>query len=340
MHYYGAPAAPGHPYSDDAIDRAAVRHADHLLEHFIIRNAGSERLSGKLVSRRTEASADEPSRDGRPRAPRIVYCLQYALKVPPRFLSFQQTLGAGDAALPSQLYLDVRGAGAEKATTLRLTSGGNLETLRFRWLDAGSSGAPPEIIGPLEALKSIGARLQIDDTETRVQIDLPLPLLETFLNLRRTDRDFLEPSEQRAAQRAVQEYLRGRLPMQINGGSVEPHEVSLAFLDMEPLGAANPARTRRRSAWTTRVRVVQSYSTTSKPQAIELRWTLFNPIVLEVQAVIACGNRESVHRLSTYDPILRWKSAESVVAVKGNVDRPDPPASKKQDEHRTARSSR
>lgn len=321
VHSYGASADPGHSQSGEPIDRAAARHAVQLLEHFIIRSADGERLSGRLVSRRAKASADVPSREVRLRAPRIIYGFQYVLNIPPRFLSFQQTLGAGDVALPAQLYLDVRAGDSGVSTTLRLTSGGNLETLQFRWPDA--AGAAPKIIGPLEELKSIAARFEIDEAETRIQIDLPLPLLETFLPLRRADRDFLDPSEQQAARSVVQEFLRGHLPLHINGHSAAPRDVSVAFLTLDSTEAAAGAL-QRVSAWTTRVRAIQSYATSSMPQAIELRWTLFNPLVLEVPAVIARGHQESTHRLSTYQPTLLWKRTAT-----GELDG-----------HRTARSSR
>ncbi|HKQ48269.1 MAG TPA: hypothetical protein VJZ71_09395 [Phycisphaerae bacterium] len=315
VHYYGASAAQGDSRSDAAIERAAVRHADHLFEHFIIRDVDGERLSGRVVSFDT-IPVEAASTENGSRHSRIVYLLEYSLTAPPRYLSFQQTLGSGDAGLPSQLYLDVRTEDNEESTALRLTSGGNVETLKLHWPNGARSGDRSEIVGPLEELKSIATRVEIDDAGTRVLIDLPVPLLETFLPVRRTGRDFLESSEHLAAQRAIEEFLHGRLPMQINGRHVEPHATSLNFLDLEPDGAANSARRQRRSAWTTRVRVVQSYPTLSMPQAIELQWTLFNPLVLEVQAVIACGHRESIHRLSTYDPILRWTSAASGVVAR------------------------
>lgn len=304
VHYCGMVAVPGRPLSVDAVERAAARHADHLLEHFIIRNADGERLSGKLISLRTHESAVEVSRESRPHSSHIVYSLEYALIRPPPFLSFQQTIGAGDAGLPSQLYLDVRAAADERGTTLRLTSGGNLETLRLQWPDA-DSGSRPMIVGPLEELKFIGARMEIGDTSTRIEVDVPMPLLDMFLAIPRAERDFLDPEEQSAGRRAIEQFFRSRLALRIDGQTAEPRDAAISFFGLN--AGESTDRSLRLSAWTTRVRATLSYSSSAPPRDAELRWTLFNAAVLEARAVVACENRESVHRLSTYEPILHWR---------------------------------
>jgi hypothetical protein len=298
-HFYGIRAGLGNSASRDVTQRAADRYAQGLLQQFIIRDSDGERVAGRLESMRMAAPGDLP-------AQRFVYFLEYALKTAPGYLSFQQRIGDGDARLPSQLYLVVRAEGSEDAKTLRLTSGGNVETLGFQWPEQGSPGARPGIIGPVEELKSVSARLEVRDDGVQLHVDIPLPLMETFVPQHRDQQDFLETGEQEAAQRGIRRFLEGRFPLRINGGPVEPSKMAIAFveLDSPELKRAGPAQ--RLSVWTTRVRAKLSYPSPLQVRELELDWTLFNAAVLEVQAVVSCDGRESTRQISTYEPKLHW----------------------------------
>jgi hypothetical protein len=285
VHYYG---------SGEITPRAADRHAEHLLEQFVIRDADGDRVMGRVASVRTATSDKSAPR-------RFVYSLEYALASAPEYLTFQQRIGAVDAGLRSQLYLLVRTAGASVTTILRLTSGGNTETLQLQWPDNGSIGARPGIAGPVEELKSVRVRMDVREDGVNLQVDVPFPIMETFLPLRRDRQDFLETGEQEAARLAIQRFLDRRFPLRINGQSAEPHDSAIAFVQLNPAG-----RAQRLSAWTTRVRAHLSYPSPELVREVEMGWTLFNAAVLEVQAVVNCNGQETDRRISTYEPDLRW----------------------------------
>jgi hypothetical protein len=315
VHYFGPGTTPSLPLVSEAIQRVAARHADQFLEHLVIRQSEGIRLYGRLVSQTMDPALNANSDGERLRSLRVNYVFEYALKYPPRYLSFQQSQSEGIVTLPSQLYLDVRPVGSDDLQVIRLTNGGNVETLKFNW--PGNGGGRPSI-GRVDELQAVTAYVDVGDNDVRVTIEIPLPVLETFLSVERADRDFLEVSEQLAAMPRLRAFFQGRNPILINGRALNASDTKLEFLDIDSSGLETSTHSTRLGAWMTRVKVIQSYKPNSRPDQIELQWNLFNPAVLEAEAILACNGRRSNHRISTYEPTLRWSrfAAESLGAEK------------------------
>jgi hypothetical protein len=314
VHDYGLGTTPARPLTSAAIRRVAARHADYLLKRLIIRDSEGNRLFGKLVSRTTDPALNANLDRERLLSLRITYVFEYKLKRSPRYLAFQQSPDEGTVESPSQLYLDVSLAGTRRSKIIQLTNGGNVETLKFNWPDV--DGGRPTIVGPIKELKSVLAYIDVADDGVRVTLEVPLPVLETFLHVDRADRDFLEVSEQMTATPRLVAFFRNRTSISINGPVAEPSRARLEFLGADSSGPDTNRPSVRLSTWMTRVRFIQSYEPNSRPERIELRWNVFNPAVLVAEVLVTCGSQRSAHRISTYEPTLRW--ARSATDKAGN----------------------
>jgi hypothetical protein len=318
VHYYGLGTSSKLPLTSEVLLQLAARHAHQLQEHLIIRESEGHQLSGRLISQTMDPALSENLDGERLRSLRVTYLFEYALASTPRHLSFQQAPGEGAAALPSQLYLEARPVGSDDLQVIRLTNGGNVETLKFEW--PGDGGGRPSI-SRVDELQAVVACLDVHEVDVRVTLEIPLPMLETFLSIERADRDFLEVSEQMAAMPRLRAFFQGRNPIWINGQALNASDTKLEFLDIDSSGLDKSTHSTRLGAWMTRVTVIQSYKPNSRPDQIELHWNLFNAAVLEAEAIVVCNGRRSNHRISTYEPTLRWSrfAAESARAVKSAI---------------------
>ncbi len=303
-HYYGLGKAASRPFTMESIRRAADEHADLLLTQLIIRGSVGERLAGKAVSQTMEPAdvGNDASEDVR--SLRVKYVFEYPLKSPPRHLSFQRSSTQAAAWSPSQINLAVRADGSDRAETVRLTRGANVETLEFDWANAGRGR--PVMGGHVGELKKITAQIDVTSDEVQVAIEIPLPLLETFLDVERVDREFVEISEQEKAVPRLSAFLSGRNPIRINGEAVEAELTRLHFLHAGSRGVEAGNTSTRLGAWMTVVRFVRTYRCDAMPREFELKWNLFNSAILVAEATVACDGQVSTHRISTYEPMLQW----------------------------------
>lgn len=306
-HHYGIGRAALRPFTVESIRRAADEHAAHLLAHLIIRDAAGNRLFGKALSQTMEPAVGGNVDAEALRSLQIDYVFEYPLKSPPRYLSFQRSSREDPAWSPSQINLAVRLAESDRTETVRLTRGANVETLEFDWANAGRG--QPAIVGPVGRLKTLSAHIDVAGDEVQVAVEIPLPLLETFLNVERVDRDFLEISEQEKAIPELSAYLSGRNPIRINGEAAQAELTRLQFLHAGSRGADSMTASSRLAAWMTVVRFDQTYKCDATPRELELQWNLFNPVVLVAEATVTSNGQGSTHRISTYEPTLRWSQS-------------------------------
>jgi hypothetical protein len=289
-------------------------HKAYLLASLVIRGAAGERLPGRVVS--TQCNA--PSRDSLDFHEladiMITHRFEYVTQRRPRYLTFQ-FLERPDAGLRAQVVLAVEAAGERPRRTLRLTNGGNVETLEFAWDhgETGSGSASPahprpcaQARGDHGRLNALQAIVRVEPDGVQIDVVVPLPILETWIAVPRADRDFLEVAEQAAVRNRLREFLRGRNEVRIDGDPVSPVIAELRFLDLDAGTIDEGGSPRRLSAWTARVGVRLRYEAHSAPQQVEVLWGLFNNAVLSADAVVVVDGGCFEHRFSTYDRRFVW----------------------------------
>ena len=128
VHYYPLGPITG-GIAVTALRDAVLEHRQHLLENFIIRDARGERLRGKCVDVQWDELAETKISYSQLGEIRAIYVLEWPTRTPPRYLTFQQFLGAGRTSTPIRLALSVTAADCTKARFIQLTNRGNVETL-------------------------------------------------------------------------------------------------------------------------------------------------------------------------------------------------------------------
>ena len=325
IHYYHLrPTEEG--FSASALREAVLRHRQHLLEHFLIRNTRGERLRGECVDvewnepLETEPSETEPSETkisyAQLGALRAIYVLEHPTRSPPRYLTFQQFFGGQHAPMPVRLALSVTKTGDATARFIQLTNRGNVETLEFVWPDpavkksipasvAGQQPGDPGHAQNPERFKSVYACVYTEGTAVRCDIYMPLVLLETWLPLRRASRDFIDAKEMSDERERLRTFFAARIQIRINDRSAVPSAVRISFLSPDAL-SIDELQVERLGAWSARVGVRLTYETHVPVRQVELVWNLFNNAVLNAAVTTVFGDSQNEKVVTPYSPSVSW----------------------------------
>ena len=325
IHYYHLrPTEEG--FSASALREAVLRHRQHLLEHFLIRNTRGERLRGECVDvewnepLETEPLETEPSETkisyAQLGALRAIYVLEHPTRSPPRYLTFQQFFGGQHAPMPVRLALSVTKTGDATARFIQLTNRGNVETLEFVWPDpavkksipasvAGQQPGDPGHAQNPERFKSVYACVYTEGTAVRCDIYMPLVLLETWLPLRRASRDFIDAKEMSDERERLRTFFAARIQIRINDRSAVPSAVRISFLSPDAL-SIDELQVERLGAWSARVGVRLTYETHVPVRQVELVWNLFNNAVLNAAVTTVFGDSQNEKVVTPYSPSVSW----------------------------------
>lgn len=302
-----SPSAEGR-YAVEAIRRAAESYGQDMRRRIAIRDARGEEVDGRLES----CSLDHDGGSGLSlddlRQTLVRCTLKFALGRANEYLSFQQVERGVDAILPSTFVLSVR-AGDVTLGTVRLTRGGNVEIVRLTSKEGSvveQSGCPTGRFVQTDSQGTIRAILRIHDAGVRLEVFMTVRMLETWIALKRSQRDFLEVDEQIRCRAEIARFMAKYNRMSIDGRRVEARRIDIEFLDVGELGGDAGRSHRRLSAWTSRVRITMEYDSPSHPGSVDLYWTLFNASVLTAHALIVVDGNCLERDLSTYDPHLGW----------------------------------
>jgi hypothetical protein len=148
----------------------------------------------------------------------------------------------------------------------------------------------------------------VEPAEVRIEILMPLLTLETWMEVPRKDRNFLEVAEQQAALPALKEFFGSHNQVLIDGLEVRPVVRRLDFYGVEFKDFAVAAEPRRLSAWTARLGVILAYSTKGLPNQVALTWDLFNPKVPSARAAVFAGQDAKTCRFTRYQPTFTWNN--------------------------------
>lgn len=309
-----SPHADGCVRSAD-LPAAARQHALDLLERIIVRDAGGERLAGSLTSIAMDAIDSDLVDERLLRALTISSTLEYRLERFSRFISLQQDVERRMPGLPSRIVLTPHGSLGELVPSICLTSGGNVAVLRLTEESKQRSADKPDstvtAVGDFLAragrLSAVRAVVHVEVNAVTLDVQLPVPVLETWLPISRRQRDFIEIDEQRAARQAIESLISERISVRINKSQAEPHVHGVAFLEVEDDSATRSVAPRRVSAVTSRLWVSLRFDSPDPVADLTLDWDLFNSAILTASALLIDGGQVAEHDLSTYAPRLAWQ---------------------------------
>ena len=310
--------------ADNYISRANLlegmkRHIDLLLRAFMIRDRDGQLLAGRLENIESPTIPERGVLVDDLMRTKVVYQLAYPVAKPAQYLTFQQRIGSGSGLfIPSVMQLTLRQTGSEPLPAVALTGEGEVQTFEFDWSGAGAprhtAGTTNEVAADpatrnmgIESYGAIYAFLYVEPAEVRVEILMPLLTLETWTEVPRKDRNFLDVAEQQAALPALKEFFASHNQVVIDGLEVRPVVRRLDFYGVDFKDFAVAAEPSRLSAWTARVGAILTYSTKGRPNQAAITWDLFNPRVLSARAAVFAGEEARSWRFTRYQPTFTWK---------------------------------
>jgi hypothetical protein len=226
----------------------------------------------------------------------------------PAYLTFQILPSEAPPGPAWQIALAIRGQAAGPAATLRLTSGGNAETVEVVWAsgrakvaastmtDQVGSCIPCQKRGP-GSLKQVCVEFDRQSPEFRADLYIPLPLLATWLNIARLNRDYVTPAEQRELQPAAAELLADAFIVSSEG---PPRPVEVKAISFVPLAGEFTADSTL-SFWTTRLHARLQIAGKNQDQPELINWRLFNGAISTISAIMTIDGRCLDHEFSSYD---------------------------------------
>lgn len=315
---YGLYADSESRISTADISRSAEKHKKYLLDGLIVRDTAGNRLAGKVLKM---DMPDLPT-NGLPvtdlMATTIVYHLEYPLSKSPTHLTFQQHFGGDAFAMPAIVSLEVTREGLPPEPMVRVPGDENVVTIAFDWNEKGRAVtgdyAEEKAREEKKRKQELGITsysatytfIYIRNDEVRVEILMPLLTLEMWQPVARTNADFLDVSEQRAARGPLERFFTSQNEVKIDGVPVKPKLERLDFYGVDFRDFAMRAQPHRLSAWTARVGAILTYSTKGALGHVDLKWTLFNNEMLVARAVIFAYDKGSRFTFSPMNPVFHW----------------------------------
>jgi len=220
--------------------------------------------------------------------------------------------------IPWQIVLAVRGADQEQGQIVRITSRGNAETVELVRHDghvtvrtdedrgtAGVACAPFDARGSAR-FKEVFAEIEPEGEGVRVRLSIPLPLLETWMDLPRKQGGSINNGELAAVAGPLRSLIEGAIGLEFDGRNI-PAEVRSMDL-VGPHSAESPAAAADYplSLFTSRVVAELWFPCGSQPRQLILHWKLLNNAVLSAWAAIHCDGVCTEHLFSAYRPDHSW----------------------------------
>ncbi len=308
------------------LDEHLQRYAQQLAVRLAVLDAAGAPAAGVVGDARFEPADRERYSLDDLRNGRIACRVRYALAARPDYLTLRLAPSPGGPSHAAQLALAVRTAERPAPLTVVLTSRGNAETLGLSWAQATATAPAAGVRAP-ECFRHVLGTLAVADNVATLDVLIPLPILETFVNVPRCRGEVVTPQEQAAIAPALHQFFRAHALLEVGGRQVPPDVTSLTWLS--PADAERAARVETADASTAAEATPPpgaATASTAQPCAVAggcvratlrfsgdgsltpgaLRWDFFNALVLEGRVTLVAAGRRSVHQLTTYAPTLAW----------------------------------
>lgn len=150
--------------------------------------------------------------------------------------------------------------------------------------------------------------LYVEPREVRHEVLIRVRDLEDWTNLGPIDGAKLSPAQQaRIADRAAR-FFATRNPLSVDGASVQPADARAAFLSLTVSGPQVIEDRQPLDPATALLGVILSYPVARLPQAVTLRWELFNERIREVPATAIDPAGPFAGSVAVEDPTLEWRN--------------------------------
>ena len=305
-------------YPAEVMLQAAKQHRDFLLEYFSILDGDGNRLKESSVTENFEQISAEGVLQGELMSKVVTYRVQYPLmNSKPKFLTFLQTFGGKNSALPAIMDLSVwHRDRLEHSSQLAY---GKPQSFKFDWERAYENKRPSfaelrkkrkeqfeDSLG-IASYTGLYSFVYINRFEVRHELLVPLLTLEEWVKVPRKDPDYLEIEEQSAAKENIAQFFSEKSSVQIDGIDNAGSLTRLNFFGLDIADFALNADPRKVSVHQARVGIIWTYPTKSTPKNVLFTWKGYSEFSPFLNSVVLVGNDAPMrHVFHSLEPELKW----------------------------------
>lgn len=305
-------------YPAELMLQAAKHHRDFLLEYFSILDGDGNRLKESSVTENFEQISAGGVLQGELMSKVVTYRVQYPLRISkPKFLTFLQTFGGKNSALPAIMDLSVwHRDRLEHSTQLAF---GKPQSFKFDWERAYENKRPSfaelrkkrkeqfeDSLG-IASYTGLYSFVYINRFEVRHELLVPLLTLEEWVKVPRKDPDYLEIEEQSAAKDNIAQFFSEKSSVQIDGLDNVGSLTRLNFFGLDIADFALNADPRKVSVHQARVGIIWTYPTKVTPKNVVFTWKGYSEFSPFLNSVVLVGNDAPMrHVFHSLEPELKW----------------------------------
>lgn len=305
-------------YPAEVMLQAAKQHRDFLLEYFSILDGDGNRLKESSVTENFEQISAGGVLQGELMSKVVTYRVLYPLmNSKPKFLTFLQTFGGKNSALPAIMDLSVwHRDRLEHSSQLAY---GKPQSFKFDWERAYENKRPSfaelrkkrkeqfeDSLG-IASYTGLYSFVYINRFEVRHELLVPLLTLEEWVKVPRKDPDYLEIEEQSAAKENVAQFFSEKSSVQIDGIDNVGSLTRLNFFGLDIADFALNADPRKVSVHQARVGIIWTYPTKSTPKNVLFTWKGYSEFSPFLNSVVLVGNDAPMrHVFHSLEPELKW----------------------------------
>lgn len=306
-------------YSAETLRQAATQHRDFLLKYFSILDVDGNRLKEANVTENFEQITDEGALQSELMSKVVTYRVQYELKnSKPKFLTFLQSFGGKNSALPAIMDLSVwHRDRLEHSTQLAFEKP---QSFKFDWERSYENKRPSfaelrkkrkeqfeDSLG-IASYTGLYSFVYINRFEVRHELLVPLLTLEQWVKVPRKDPDFLEVEEQIAAREGISKFFSEKGTVQIDGQNTPGSLTRLNFFALDIADFALNADPRRVNVHQARVGIIWTYPAKKTPKNVTFTWQAYSEFAPFLNSVVLVGNDAPTrHVFHSLEPEWNWQ---------------------------------
>lgn len=239
--------------------------------------------------------------------------IEFKLGDEQRFVTFQQRIGPETIVRNRMIELELVRTESADSSTVRLSAGGNAETIGVRHAEL------PEESKRVDRFHELVVFVTPNEEHVELELHVPAPLLESWIPFDRAKEDSIRATEIERNTDAITKWFLERLTPTESGGERALRVEQVALLDPSiprlphesaPAVESQSARPKETIVgyWCARI-VVKAIIEHPTGAQLDLNCKIFNSKVMTAKAAIINGGNVTWTTLSTYAPHLRVKGA-------------------------------
>ena len=339
IYFYGMQPDDEGFVSFSSFENLLKQHAKIIVKGLIIINQDGYPLHGTLVKTKVDLKGikNRGKIDFFELLQRVqTYYIEYKLETKPDYLVFSQMLTEPSGLTPCVVELTVTQDGFAPQESSSLSNDGTVHITKFDWTRKRAAFESlederarftekkrKEQLGLIQ-YNSIYSFFYFEPYRVRMELIIPLLILETFIPINRKNPLHISIQEQQALIPKVSQFIKDKNNIKLNKNKVVGKIGSVDFYGLDYRDFATAAKKQKRSLVTARVGIIINYESVAPIENGSIHWGIFSPSIYNVGSTISYLDKEEKVNFSTYASEFSWvnqESAKGVSAVLSNLNK-------------------